>query len=317
MAKKSAKSKGYRKQVAKKPYLSKRDITVLCVLIVALVIGAFFLFRYDDGALKVKGGSVVTEGDNWLIVNGSVTRGRPRYFKLGEMGQIDGYTREDKSISTDANIPEYAFTPESPNGVSGITVTTSHSDPATLAKYAVSMLSEMDGTDVADIQTVELGGREVTYFTYTTEYHAADEADANAEAAPAEAEPAETETESAEAEAAPADSEAEADPAEAEAAPADSEAEAAPAEAEAAPAEAEPAETKAADSETEAEPAEAETTPNRFSKVLSGYFTATHDSCIAVHVETEAPSSDDYCSDEDLVMLLEKAVSAVTLEEQQ
>ena len=263
MAKKSAKSKGYRRQTAKKPYLGKRDIALLCALVVALAIGAFFLFRYDDGALKVRGGSVVTEGDNWLIVNGSNTRGKPRYFKLGEMGEIDGYTREAKSISTDANIPEYDFAPEADNGVSSITVTTSHSEPDALAKYAVSMLGEMQGTDIGEIQTAQLGGREVTYFTYTSEYHAEDEPAAEAETSePAEGEPAEAET-----------------------------------------------------AETETAEGDAEPEPNRFSKVLSGYFPATHESCIAVHVETEAPTADDYCSDEDLAMLLEKAVSAVTLEE--
>ncbi|MBQ3269538.1 MAG: hypothetical protein IJH09_06420 [Clostridia bacterium] len=273
MAKKSAKSKGYRRQTAKKAYLSKRDIALLCVLVVALAIGAFFLFRYDDGALKVRGGSVVTEGDNWLIVNGSNTRGRARYFKLGEMGEIDGYAREAKSISTDANIPEYAFEPEASGGASSITVTTSHSEPDNLAKYAVAMLGEMEGTDIGEIQTAEMGGQKVTYFTYTSEYYAADES-----AADTASEPAGTD------EAAPAESEAEAEPA---------------------------AENKAETAEADAEPA-----PNRFSKVLSGYFSATHDSCIAVHVETEAPSADDYCSDEDLAMLLEKAVSAVTLEEE-
>ena len=110
--KKSAKSKGYRRQNAKKPYLSKRDIAVLCILLVAIAIGAFFLFRYDDGALKVKNGEVVTDGDNWLIVNGSNARGRARYFKLGEVGEIDGYTREKSALATDVNVPQYVYTPE-------------------------------------------------------------------------------------------------------------------------------------------------------------------------------------------------------------
>ena len=107
MARKSAKSKGYRKQAAKKPYLSKRDIAILCVLIVAVAIGAILLFRYDDGALKLKDGTVVTEGDNWLIVDGSNARGRSRYFKLGEMGEIEGYSRETTPLAVDANIVIY------------------------------------------------------------------------------------------------------------------------------------------------------------------------------------------------------------------
>ena len=94
MAKKSAVSKGYRKQAAKKPYLSKRDIAIVCVIVALVAVGAFFLFRYDDGALKVKDGAVVTEGDNWLIANGSNARGGARYYRLGEIGEIDGCSRE-------------------------------------------------------------------------------------------------------------------------------------------------------------------------------------------------------------------------------
>ena len=90
MAKKTARGKGYRKHVSKKPYLGKRDIIVLCAALVVIAIGAIALFSYDDGALKVKDGSVVTDGDNWLIVDGSNARGRSRYFKLGEMGEIEG-----------------------------------------------------------------------------------------------------------------------------------------------------------------------------------------------------------------------------------
>ena len=111
MAKKSAKSKGYRRQTAKKPYLSKRDIAILCGIVAVLAVAAFFLFRYDDGALKVKDGAVVTEGDNWLIANGSNMRGGARYYKLGEIGEIDGYSRQKGALSSDANIPEYTFTP--------------------------------------------------------------------------------------------------------------------------------------------------------------------------------------------------------------
>ena len=48
------------------------------VAVVAVIIAAFFLFRIDDGALKVKDGNVMTDGDNWLIVNGSNARGGVR-----------------------------------------------------------------------------------------------------------------------------------------------------------------------------------------------------------------------------------------------
>ena len=232
MAKKSAKSKGYRKQTGKKPYLSKRDIVLLCVLVAAIAVAAFFLFHYDDGALKVQNGAVVADGDNWLIVNGSNTRGGARYYKLGEMGDLEGYAREAKSLVTDANIPEYSFTPEAEDtGVSGITVTSSHSTADVLSKYAVSMLSETENIDIGEIQTGELGGRTVTYFTYTAE--------------PTEAE--------------------------------------------------------------EGEEA-------KFSRVMSGYIDATHDSCVAIHVESRADAAESCLGEEALTELLARTVSAVSLE---
>ena len=262
MARKSAKSKGYRKQAAKKPYLSKRDIAILCVLIVAVAIGAILLFRYDDGALKLKDGAVVTEGDNWLIVNGSNVRGRARYFKLGEMGEIEGYTREAHGIVTDANVPEYAFTPvDEAAGITSITATASHSGAEALAKFGTESLAAIEGTSVGDTVEADINGHMVQYYIYTSEYAVAEEAEEATEEAAEEA----------------------ADASEG--------------------------------SDEAAEDADAAAAPNRFTKSLSGYFDAGHDSCIAIHVESSAESADGYLADDALTEALAKAVMAVTLEE--
>ncbi|MDO4867012.1 MAG: hypothetical protein Q4C10_10705 [Clostridia bacterium] len=201
MAKKTARGKGYRKHVSKKPYLSKRDIIVLCAALVVIAIGAIALFSYDDGALKVKDGSVVTEGDNWLIVDGSNARGRSRYFKLGEMGEIEGYSRETTPLAVDANIPEYIFTPEAEDtGITNVTVATSHSSAETLANYATATLGGLSGNTVGEVQTGEVDGRTFTWFTYTAEYYVSEE-EAPVEEAPAEVEAAAEEEASAEEEA--------------------------------------------------------------------------------------------------------------------
>lgn len=188
MAKKSAKSKGYRRQSAKKPYLSKRDIALLCALIVAIAVGAFFLFRYDDGALKVQDGAVVTGGDNWLIANGSNTRGGARYYKLGEVGELDGYAREAKPMESDANLTEFVYT----NGdaealVKSVTVTTSHAAAKAMADYAATMIGGAANAEVGEVQTGEIGGATVSYFLYgakPAEEAADTEEEAEAEAAP-------------------------------------------------------------------------------------------------------------------------------------
>lgn len=177
MAKKSAKSKGFRKQSGKKPYLSKKEIAILCVIAVLLAVGAFFLFRYDDGALKVVDGVVAVDGDNWLIANGSNVRGRARYFKLGEIGEIEGYSRETSAQAADANVPEYVFKPaQADGGNATVTVTCGHGSAEAMAKYARSMLDGIEITTASDIQSAEMAGQAVRYYSYATDYTALNEA---------------------------------------------------------------------------------------------------------------------------------------------
>lgn len=185
MAKKSAASKGYRKQAAKKPYLSKKDIAIVCVIVALVAVGAFFLFRYDDGALKVQDGAVVTGGDNWLIANGSNVQGGARYYKLGEIGEIDGYTREKGALSTDANVPEYSFTPAGEDGDITVTVTCGHGSAEAMAKYSRATVESLGISTAGEIQAGQLAGRDVRYYSYATDYTQR-EGDAKADAETAE-----------------------------------------------------------------------------------------------------------------------------------
>ena len=182
MAKKSAVSKGYRKQAAKKPYLSKKDIAIVCVIVALVAVGAFFLFRYDDGALKVQDGAVVTEGDNWLIANGSNVRGGTRYYRLGEIGEIDGYSREKGALSSDANVPEYTFAPagEEKGNVS-LTVTCGHGSAEAMAKYAHSLMETSQAITAGEVQTGQLGGRDARWYSYDTDLTAAESAQQDAQ----------------------------------------------------------------------------------------------------------------------------------------
>ncbi len=164
MAKKSAKSKGYRKTITKKPYLGKKDIIWLCVIVALLAVGAFFLFRYDDGALKVQDGAVLADGDNWLIADGSNVRGRSRYYKLGEIGELEGYAREKGTALTDVNIPQYNFTAEAEGNVETLNVTCSHNAAETLAKYTMAQLEGLPTTTLGELQSVELARQTVRYF---------------------------------------------------------------------------------------------------------------------------------------------------------
>ena len=186
MAKRSAKSKGYRRQTAKKPYLSKKEIIILCVLLVIIAIGAIVLFRYDDGALKVKDGAVVTGGDNWLIANGANARSRARYFKVGEVGEIEGFTRETSGSLSDPNVFQYSFTPEDEDAIITATVTTSHSGARALAEYASTAMGAIDGYEAGEVYDTEISGATWSCFGYTSAYTVEEEtepADADAAAA--------------------------------------------------------------------------------------------------------------------------------------
>jgi hypothetical protein len=140
-----------------------------------LAVGAFFLFRYDDGALKVQDGAVVADGDNWLIADGSNVRGRARYFKVGEIGEIDGYSREKGALSSDANVPEYTFAPAGgDSGDVSLTVTCGHGSAEAMAKYTRSLMEGTEGITVGEVQSGQLGGREARWYSYDTDLSAAE-----------------------------------------------------------------------------------------------------------------------------------------------
>lgn len=183
MAKKSAKSKGYRRSSGKKPYLSRKDIVILCVLVAVVAVGAILLFTYDDGALKVRDGKIVEPGERWLIVNGN-TRGGRRYFKLGEVGDIDGYTLEPQPFSTDDNLTQFNYSPEAEDSaITGITVSAGAYDPARLAESNARLFAAVQDTEVTDIATAKSGEVEYTYYIYAHSYYESEEADGAEEAA--------------------------------------------------------------------------------------------------------------------------------------
>lgn len=198
MAKKSAKSKGFRKTQGKKPYLSRRDIIILCVILAVVAVGAILLFSYDDGALKTKDGTIVGAGENWLVINGSNSGGR-RYYKLGEAGELDGYTRESAATLTDANLRQYTYTPEAEGGdVVSISVSASPYAAERLAQSTSQVIGSLDGCEASAVSSADADGLEYSYYTYTNVYAEAEAADAAPDAdpedaaedaAPAEAEP--------------------------------------------------------------------------------------------------------------------------------
>ena len=305
MAKKSAKSKGYRRAAEKKPYLTKKDITILCVLVAVVAIGAILLFTYDDGALKVRAGKIVEPGENWLIVNGN-TRGGRRYFKLGEAGAIEGFTMETKPYLSDDNLTQFNYTPEAEDSaVTGVTISTSAYDPARLAEGNAQMVASVKGSSVSDVATDKAGELEYTYYTYTHEYYAAEEAEAEEPAA----EDAVAEEPAAEDAAEPTEDA----PAEAESEPAAEEPTSEEAEAEEPAAEDAAEPTEDAPATEESEPA-ADEAPNHFEQAMNAYLPAAHNGSIVFTISAKADSAETYLTEDQLKETLNKAIAAVTLE---
>ena len=177
MAKQSAKSKGYRKVQSKKPYLSKKEIVWLCVIAAALIVAAIALFSYDDGALKVKDGAVVTDGDNWLIVNAR-RASSPRYFKVGEVGDIEGYTREKVPNPLDANLADYEYAADGEAVADTVHISANHYKPEVMINAVTTNIAGMGDYEIGEVQTAQVDDASVQYYIYSFEGYAPEEDEA-------------------------------------------------------------------------------------------------------------------------------------------
>ena len=182
-AKTSARSKGYRKTVKQEPFLSKKEIFAL-VAVVVLIALAIILFNllYDDGSLDVVDGVVQAENiDNSIITMGTVND-QAKYFKVAEVGNIDGYTRERIEGSSDANLSAFEFIPEDEAApIDTIYMTGSFGTPDSTIDNDMLYYS-MSGITVDAPATLEVDGRSVEYFVSTVEIPAEEEAEDTAQA---------------------------------------------------------------------------------------------------------------------------------------
>ena len=175
-AKTSARSKGYRKTVQKKPFLTKKEIIAL-VAIVAVIALAILLFNllYDAGSLDVVDGAVQTENfDNSVIVQDHIGD-ETKYFKVAEVGELEGYTREREENSADANLATFVYTPEDETSpIDYIRISSGSYPPDELIARSVYNYA-MNGRPIDTQGSLELDGRDVAYLISTAEYIVADE----------------------------------------------------------------------------------------------------------------------------------------------
>lgn len=284
MAKKSAASKGYRKTVKKKPFLSKKELIAL-VIIVAVIALAILLFNlfYDDGYLGAK---QVQPGD---VVTYASSQVRGRYAKLAEVGELEGFTREDTSSENSAVI-SYTYTPDSEiDSIDQITVSGSFLNASDLADSTLSYVSdsgEESTLRASEKLEAEVQGYPAYIFGYTSNYYdeARDPNSADAEEA---------------AEAAPADAE---EPVEPET----------PAETEAPAGDAEPVEDNAA-AGAEGEAEEPKPESNVYQQNLSCYvqFDDSHSLCL--HVYRSGEDDSFYLTDDQIVDYVLNYTNAFTM----
>lgn len=116
MAKKSAASKGYRKQKKETPFITKKDLIILAVIAGVILLGvlAFNLF-YDDGFVAPK---EIQSGD---IISRANTSVQDRYMKVGTINELEGYIME-ASTSPETPTGGYYFTPETESSLKSLRV---------------------------------------------------------------------------------------------------------------------------------------------------------------------------------------------------
>lgn len=182
MAKKSAKSKGYRKTIKKKPFLTKKEIIELIVVLAVLAL-AVILFNvfYDDGFVKnVQEGEIATYASTEL---------RDRYKKVGDIGTIEGYTLQERDASA-SPLAVYTFMPDEACEVSSVSVNGSFMNAADLVAttQAYMQSAQVEFSEVLNttIQDYDAFVYSYSYSEYDPELDA-EAAEATEEAAAEEA----------------------------------------------------------------------------------------------------------------------------------
>lgn len=166
MSKKSIKSKGYRKSAPKKSYLTKKELTITIIVAAVVILAlALFIGLYDDGSLTLKDGVVQVSGENNLIVNAG-TGYKPRYYKLGQLSEIDDFTLSTSPLDSDGIVNEFVYTPDSGSPIDSISVRTYSLDADTYAAAAEDTYTYDPTMNCDGLHTTEVDGHAVSYLTF-------------------------------------------------------------------------------------------------------------------------------------------------------
>lgn len=156
------------KQAPKKPIAKELKFGIIfcaCALVLAIVL---FAILYDDGSLPVKDGYAVTEG-NALITNTGTTSS-PKFYKLGEVQGVEGYTLDTENIDLSNKMKQYTYNADDPDApVSQYYVTGTNVDWKGSAQSVNDSYGGWAGDIfISDVKTAEVGDHEIDYFTTAT-----------------------------------------------------------------------------------------------------------------------------------------------------
>ena len=264
MAKKSsAASKGYRKTVKKKPFLTKKEIIALIVIVAAIILAVVLFNVLYNPYISAKD----VQSDD--IITYATASTKDKYVRLGSVTDLDGYTRES-TISTETPVGVNTYTPVDENSsMTNFTVSGAVVSPASMIDYMYAFYKPY-ADSVGEIIETEVDGHTAYICSFTmSEYLDEDAAETEA---PATEETAETE------------------------APADETVEAAETEA---PATEETAETEAP-AEDDAAAEEEEPEPNTFYQNISLYISADDSHSIGVNAYHQGSDDSFYLSDDEI-----------------
>lgn len=155
------------KQAPKKPMPKELKWGLIFVGVALVVAIILFALLYDDGSLPMKDGEAVME-DNWLIANVS-TSSSPKYYKVGEIAPIDGFSLTDEDNGTDT-LKVYTYRPDDPDStidyyyVTGINGTPEDNAHTINDNYRAWMTE----LEVGPVEHVTIDDKDVDYFTSAT-----------------------------------------------------------------------------------------------------------------------------------------------------
>ena len=185
MAKKSARSKGYRTYKKEEKGFTKGEIRTMIIGFAVIVIALICVLVLPDAIesrhlLKVRDGAIVDAGDNWLIRNVGDSS-KAKYRKIAEVNPADGYQLEKVAAGTTNDLSTmFYYEPTEGNADAAAQeyyVIAGSDEYDALASYIYNYAATLgEILEQSEIQTVDVGGRSASYFT--VKYTATDSSDA-------------------------------------------------------------------------------------------------------------------------------------------